>query len=92
MNTDAGTRILAGAQLSDTTGVQEPAAANAITTVGTPLEMTVSTLPDPVQPGQNVSYVITVASPDVVSTGNFYLYARVPNHTTWRLTVSWPPA
>ena len=81
VSTDVGILILAGAQLSDNAGVQEPAAANAVTTVATLLELAVSTLPDPVQPGQNVSYVVTVSNTSAISTGNAVLYARVPNHT-----------
>ncbi len=79
--TSTGSLILAGAQLTDSSGVEPEATANTDTTVGTPLEISVSTLPDPVQPGQNVSYVITVANLGSTTTNTFNLFARVPNHT-----------
>jgi len=80
--TATGTLVLAGAQLSDSDGIAQTATANTIITVDTPLELGVSVTPDPVQPGQNVSYVITVSNTSVSATGAMTLYARVPNHTT----------
>ena len=81
VSADIGALILAGAQLTDSSGTEPEASANAVTTVGTPLEISVSTLPDPVQPGQNVSYVITVSNLGSGNTGVINLFARVPNHT-----------
>jgi hypothetical protein len=77
----AGTILMAEAQLRDPATLHSHARASASATVGTPLEITVSTLPDPVQPGQNVSYVITVANLGSVTTNTINLLARVPNHT-----------
>jgi len=79
--TSTGTLILAGARLTDRNGVEPEATADIVTTVGTPLEISVSTLPDPVQPGQSVSYVITVSNLGNSTTNGFNLFARVPNHT-----------
>ena len=80
----SGTLIPASAQLSDNIGIQASGAAGAATAVGnvTPKEIAVSATPDPVRPGQNLTYLINLANPSTTNAFNFFLYAAVPNHTS----------
>jgi hypothetical protein len=65
-------------------GVQSYSRFSAQTTIASTnaLQVGVSATPDPVAPGQSVTYQITVSNPGSSATGPFAVYATVPNGTT----------
>jgi uncharacterized repeat protein (TIGR01451 family) len=68
--------LQANAQISATSGL--------VASIGAtdPLQVGIAATPDPVAPGQVVSYTITLSNTGATSLGSFDLYATVPNGTT----------
>jgi uncharacterized repeat protein (TIGR01451 family) len=81
---NSGSLLSSSAKLQDTSGATLSANASTQTIVAgsNPLQIGVSATPDPVQPGQTVTYSIKVSNTGGVTENGFTLRASVPNGTT----------
>ena len=80
----AASVIDGSAEVLDVGTLQSYSRASTQTTIAStnPLQVAVSTTPDPAVPGQTVTYSIVVSNPNTSSSGTFTLRASVPNGVT----------